>query len=303
MNIYQLEYFVQLAKYEHMSETADFLNISQSALSKSISALESELSMPLFDRVGRRMKLNAAGAEFAKHVTKILAELDSAVGDLKKIQYEQTGTIGIQCYAHYGIVAELVGEYQRLNPQVRFAIPAQAEGGALEDIDFIICSSGMESSFGSMKQYWVAQPVFDEGFVVAAAPELLPEGADDKIDLSVLKDTPFLGMAFGQHVFLRDSTYAMCQNAGFQPQIHAFCNDFILKTRLAEAGSGVMIIPECCVRDVSLLAPSLRFLHIRGGMERSIFFLRKKKNAMSEAALDFWNFILQHYDVEEVQDE
>lgn len=50
MKISQLSYFITIAQLENMSRAAELLHISQSSLSKTIAALETELETPLFDR-------------------------------------------------------------------------------------------------------------------------------------------------------------------------------------------------------------------------------------------------------------
>ena len=64
MEWHHFEYFKQLAKLENMSETAKILNVSQSALSRAIKNLEKELGVPLFNRIGRKLKLNQYGIDF-----------------------------------------------------------------------------------------------------------------------------------------------------------------------------------------------------------------------------------------------
>ena len=58
MDIRNIEYFLHLAKYEHVSATADLLHISQPSLSKHITSLEREIGVKLFDRIGNRIVLN-----------------------------------------------------------------------------------------------------------------------------------------------------------------------------------------------------------------------------------------------------
>lgn len=48
MEIKQLRYFIEVAKREHISETALELNIAQSAISRQITLLEQELNVSLF---------------------------------------------------------------------------------------------------------------------------------------------------------------------------------------------------------------------------------------------------------------
>ena len=73
MNLKQIEYFLHLARFEHVSQTADFLNVSQPTLSKSLSAIEQELGVELFDRIGNGIKLNENGARFRDYAEKALS--------------------------------------------------------------------------------------------------------------------------------------------------------------------------------------------------------------------------------------
>ena len=64
MDLLQLNYFRTVAHLEHMTHAADELVIAQPALSQTIARLENELGVPLFDRLGRRIRLNLFGKAF-----------------------------------------------------------------------------------------------------------------------------------------------------------------------------------------------------------------------------------------------
>ena len=64
MDIRNIEYFLHLAKYEHVSATADLLHISQPSLSKHITSLEREIGVKLFDRSRRHVSLNRPRGAF-----------------------------------------------------------------------------------------------------------------------------------------------------------------------------------------------------------------------------------------------
>jgi DNA-binding transcriptional LysR family regulator len=53
MDITQLYYLIVAAEQEHMTKASEILTLSQSALSRSITSLENELGVPLFDRKNR----------------------------------------------------------------------------------------------------------------------------------------------------------------------------------------------------------------------------------------------------------
>lgn len=56
MELLQLQYFRKVAELEHMTRAAEELRIAQPALSKTISRLEEDLGVPLFDRNGRQIR-------------------------------------------------------------------------------------------------------------------------------------------------------------------------------------------------------------------------------------------------------
>ena len=81
MDLTQLRYFKKLATLEHLTRAAEELYISQSTLSMSISRLESELEVSLFDRIGRGIRLNAFGKAFLEEAVEALVHIDRGSSD------------------------------------------------------------------------------------------------------------------------------------------------------------------------------------------------------------------------------
>lgn len=84
MTLNQLHYFQAVAKHQHFRLAAIELNISQPSLSRSISNLEEELNIILFERHGRRVSLTKYGQIFLEHVNKILYDIKCAEDQMKK---------------------------------------------------------------------------------------------------------------------------------------------------------------------------------------------------------------------------
>ena len=63
MNFRHLRAFVAIADNGGFARAAARLNLSQPALSRQIHALETDLGTPLFDRIGRRVKLTSQGED------------------------------------------------------------------------------------------------------------------------------------------------------------------------------------------------------------------------------------------------
>ncbi len=86
----QLEYFLAVSKELHFTKAAEKLNISQPSLSQQIRALEHEVGMPLFDRIGKKISLTEAGKILLSHSKTIFHEVEqarSAIQDLNGLQY------------------------------------------------------------------------------------------------------------------------------------------------------------------------------------------------------------------------
>ncbi len=79
MNLSQLYYFRKLAQVGYFNRAAKELFITQPALSTSISSLEKELGVVLFERSKNGVHLTEDGQEFNNHIAVALSEVDRAV--------------------------------------------------------------------------------------------------------------------------------------------------------------------------------------------------------------------------------
>ena len=308
MNLQHIEYFLQLAKYEHVSITADFLNISQPSLSKHISNLEKELGIRLFDRSGNRIILNKNGEEFARYARQALDMLNTGILSAKSKYYETTGHITIGCYSYSPIIAKYTTEYSGLNPLTTFQI-IQCHSMQITEMsdkmDFILYSSSDGNVDHGREQFWTPQALFKEKYVLVAAEEFpgLPENGS-LLDLRGLAEHPFTVMA-QKSVLFDDITYTLCMNAGFFPKIYCQTDDFIVKIKTVQAGFALAFLPESCLGDALLLAPNLRVFPPDGcSNERTVYLMRRKRQLMTENARDFWDFLLEELDlkVEKAED-
>ena len=85
MTLNQLIYFQTIAKLSHFRQAAAKLNLSQPSLSRSISALEEELGIILFERQGRNVRLTKYGRIFLEHVDKILQDVETAKSQMRQL--------------------------------------------------------------------------------------------------------------------------------------------------------------------------------------------------------------------------
>jgi DNA-binding transcriptional LysR family regulator len=120
MTLEQLRIFVAVAECEHVTRAAEALRLTQSAVSASVAALESRYSVALFDRVGRRIELNAAGQLFLGEARTVLARADAAELALSEMSGLKRGTLSVhasQTIASYWLSPRLVA-FRRAYPQI-----------------------------------------------------------------------------------------------------------------------------------------------------------------------------------------
>ena len=193
-------------------------------------------------------------------------------------------------------------EYSSLNPYINFKISQNSEefAGDQEKTDFVLSAKAADTASGQMGNFWITQQLFCEEYVLVAAPghfKQLDEVPTDTetIDLSVMREANFV-MMFQKNMLFSDVTYELCQNAGFFPKTYCQTDDFLIKIAMIRSGIAVAFLPESCLEYACLLCPGLRHFHLQDQRaQRSVYLLRPKKALMSEAALDFYDFVLDYF--------
>ncbi|MGA0601189.1 LysR family transcriptional regulator [Caulobacter sp. KR2-114] len=110
MTLEQLRIFVAVAERQHVTRAAHALNLTQSAVSSAVTALEARHGVALFDRVGRSIVLNPAGAVFLDEARAVLARAaaaEAALADLGDLSRGRLSIHASQTIASYWLPARL----------------------------------------------------------------------------------------------------------------------------------------------------------------------------------------------------
>ena len=109
----QLEVFLATAQHENVTKAADDLAMSQSAASGSLSDLERNFEVQLFDRVGKRLKLNTLGEQLrpgAENLLEQAREFELALAGEQVVGKLKLGaTLSIGNYLAVGMIAKFRG--------------------------------------------------------------------------------------------------------------------------------------------------------------------------------------------------
>lgn len=145
MNFQQLKHFVFTAEIGNILKAAEHMHISQSGLSRSISALEHQIGLPLFERSAKGVELTAFGRNFYPSAKLILNEQRRSVEELKAFRELRAGslTLGINHSFAYFLAPEIIAELIRTTPDVSLSVVANnyqalAQALATGDLDLVL---------------------------------------------------------------------------------------------------------------------------------------------------------------------
>lgn len=299
MDLLQLKYFQTVARLEHMTQAAKALSIAQPSLSQTIAHLEDELEIPLFERQGRRIRLNAFGRALLQHVERVFRELDEARQELADLAGTEQGQIALSVIVPQ-VLPELLGAFQTLHPHISFrlfhqhalqAVQQQLERG---EVDVCLTSPPLEQEGIDWQEGigWV--PLLSEE-IYLVVPLNHPLAERESIHLSDVAHDPFISLRAGDS--LRELTDRFCRQAGFTPSI-VFEGDEIETLRgLVGAGLGVFLCPRLMVRSAAQRAPlPVRVLPITAPRcQRVIGLAWRETHYLSRAAQQFRAFVIQYF--------
>jgi DNA-binding transcriptional LysR family regulator len=120
MTLEQLRIFVAVAERLHMTRAAEALNLTQSAVSAAVAALETRHGARLFDRVGRGLALNATGQAFLPEAQAVLARAEAAgrlLDDLAGLKRGAVRLFASQTIAAYWLPARMAA-FARAHPEI-----------------------------------------------------------------------------------------------------------------------------------------------------------------------------------------
>jgi DNA-binding transcriptional LysR family regulator len=171
MTLDQLRVFVEVAERGHLTQAANVLALTPSAVSAAIRMLEDRYGTQLFDRVGRGIELNANGRIFLIEARAVLAQARAAELTLSELGGEMRGSLSIQAsqtIASYWL-PPLLTQFRQKYPSIDIQLGignseqvARSVLNGLVDIGFV--EGGIEDSSIDIKK------IAEDKIVAVVAP-------------------------------------------------------------------------------------------------------------------------------------
>ncbi|MFE3055590.1 LysR family transcriptional regulator [Nocardia sp. NPDC059239] len=254
MDLLQLRYFRMVARTENITRVAEELRVAQPSLSRTITRLENELGVPLFDRQGRRLRLNRFGAAFLARVDRALDELDGARRELDDLAGLERGAITIGA-ENLRVVQNVIADFLQAYPGVR----VQLFSGTAAQVSARLAAGDLDLGVVSLTPDapgLAGQELLDEEVLLAVSPG--HRLADrDRVTVAELATEPFITTSpdYWQRTVL-DRVFA---RAGLRPTIVCEGDEPSAIRGLIATGFGIGLLPAMA-RDYS--GPAVAWLHL-----------------------------------------
>ena len=241
MDWHQLKYFQTLANVENFTKASIELVLSQPALSRSISRLEEEIGVPLFERKSRGVILNNYGQIFLKHANRALSEIEEAKQEIHDLVNPHHGTISLAFIQTLGssFVPELISSFQKEYPDIRFQLYQHATSKILKQLESAEIDIGFCSPQEPIEHLSSIPIVKDELFLIVPIDHRL--AGVEEVDLAEVAHDPFV--LFKPETAVREVTERLCHEAGFHPKMSFEGFEESTVAGLVGAKFGVALIP------------------------------------------------------------
>lgn len=248
MELRQLEYFVEVAKREHVSEAAKDLHVAQSAISRQIANLEAELGVELFIREGRNVKLTPIGKHFLTHVETALKAIDYARQQVEEYLDPERGTIkiGFPTSLASHTLPSVISAFKTRHPNVSFHLRQGTYRFLIESIKNRTLDLAFIGPVPTDEPDLKGDILFTESFMaLLSADHRLAEKTS--IDLHELRNESFV--MFPEGYILRTIAMDACKQAGFRPNVTSVGEDLDVIKGLVSAEIGVTLLPENALHE------------------------------------------------------
>lgn len=124
MELRHIRYFVRAAELLHFTQAAESLFVTQPTLSGHMQQLEQEVGQPLFDRVGRNVRLTEAGRIFLEHAQTILRELEVGIARMDDLRGLSTGSIRLGALMTFGpeLLPAWISSFHKSYPKIHIVL-------------------------------------------------------------------------------------------------------------------------------------------------------------------------------------
>ncbi len=221
MNLEDLQAFIQIYQTKNISRAAEQLNLTQSALSKRLQAIQRTVGVTLVSTQNRRrLQITEAGEFFYRYAKLITTQYNLMQNELQEYQGLKRGSLligTVPILAQYGLMQALtqfMADYPQINLRLR-----ELEGAELieqlhtANLDLVIVR---DLQTDHLNKNYRSQNLYRDQLMVIL-PAAHPLAQKKEISIAQLADFEFTLLPPGSGVY--EQVVTLCEHAGFTPNV------------------------------------------------------------------------------------
>jgi len=285
MDLRQLSYFLAVVDEGTFTAAAATVAVAQPSLSQAVRSLEAELGTPLFHRLGRAVRLTAAGDALVEPARQALRDADVAREAVRAVAGLEAGRLELAALPTLAAepAAEFVGEFRRAHPAVAVSLVSPEEPDQLEELVRTgVCEVGF-TELRAEAAGLVRRQLFRQDVLAVFPPGSV---AHTSVGLRTLAATPLVTTPVGTSSRrVLDDAFAA---AGLTPRVAVEANarDAILP--LVLAGAGASLLPRPLTVGAAALGAVVSA--VRPALHRDVGVVHRP-GVLSPAARAFMNLL------------
>ncbi|MFZ5458590.1 LysR family transcriptional regulator [Stutzerimonas stutzeri] len=281
MDLANLNAFIAVAETRSFSLAAERLHLTQPAVSKRIAALEAQLDVRLFDRLGRDVSLTEAGRALLPRAYQILNVLDDTRRALTNLNGDIGGRLSLATSHHIGLhrLPPLLRAFTRAHPQVSLDIRFLDSEVAYDEVLHGRAELAVITLAPLTAEPVLAVKVWDDPLDFVVAPE---HPLASKVDITLADVAGHPAVFPGGNTFTHHIAQRLFEREGLTPNITMSTNYMETIKLMVSIGIAWSVLPRRMLDEqvVSLPLPGVQ-------LTRQLGYILHRERTLSNAARAF----------------
>jgi DNA-binding transcriptional LysR family regulator len=281
MDLANLNAFIAVAETRSFSLAAERLHLTQPAVSKRIAALEAQLDVRLFDRLGRDVSLTEAGRALLPRAYQILNVLDDTRRALTNLNGDIGGRLSLATSHHIGLhrLPPLLRAFTRAHPQVSLDIRFLDSEVAYDEVLHGRAELAVITLAPLTAEPVLAVKVWDDPLDFVVAPE---HPLASKVDITLADVAGHPAVFPGGNTFTHHIAQHLFEREGLTPNITMSTNYMETIKMMVSIGIAWSVLPRRMLDEqvVSLPLPGVQ-------LTRQLGYILHRERTLSNAARAF----------------